>query len=510
MSFAKVFTVTQTHLRSEIITVETDVSKGLHHFSVVGLADKTVEESKERCGLAIKHTGLRSPRQSNEKILISLAPAHIRKTGTSFDVAISISYLLASGQIGCDVSRRIFLGELSLNGEIKRIKGIIPMIQKATTEGYREVLIPSGNLEEASVLAQHIDIIPCLSLRDVISHITGVCPIQKIQKFIKGVREDTTQTYLYFDHIKGNEIAKRALLVALCGGHNICLYGPPGTGKTMLAKASARVLPDLTFKQQVELTSIYSLSHEYSFSIHTRPPFRAPHHSASYASIVGGGREVVPGEITLSHLGLFFLDEFPEFDRRVIDSLRQPLEDRVVRIARTGQKVEFPCDFQLVCSMNPCPCGYLHTGIKECVCTSGQIQKYNKKISGPIMDRIEMWVEVSKVEYDKLMDRSEDTTPQHDAICSIVERVRTQQIAQCGMLYARLGTQKLLSHIPLAPDTKEFYDTVARQLQISARSYTNILKVALTIMLIEEQNQITKEHILEALSYRPQDKFMGV
>jgi magnesium chelatase family protein len=278
----------------------------------------------------------------------------------------------------------------------------------------------------------------------------------------------------------------------------------------MLARAAASVLPQLNFKEQVELTSIYSLSHEYSFSLNVRPPFRSPHHSASYASIVGGGREVLPGEITLSHFGILFLDEFPEFERRVIDSLRQPLEERKIHIARAGQKVEFPCDFQLICSMNPCPCGYLNTGIKECVCSVGQIQKYNKKISGPIIDRIEMWVEVSKIAYEKLIEKRDEIKEQHETISQIVRRVRDIQLQETGMLYGRLKSQNLLKYLPITQEVKEFYDVVAQQLQISARSYINILKVALTIMTIEQANSIHKEHILEALSYRPQEKFMNV
>jgi magnesium chelatase family protein len=508
MAFSKAYTITQTHLQSELITVEADVSKGLHHFSIVGLADKTVEESKERCSLALKHTGMRSPRASNEKILLSLSPAHIKKTGTVFDVAISIAYLRASEQIKSDISRFVFLGELSLDGEVKRVKGIIPMIQKAKHSGFTEVIIPYSNKEEASVLCKHINIIPCKTLREVIDYICGIQDIEPISKIIH--THTKNKDTIIFDHIKGNDSAKRALLIALAGGHNICLYGPPGTGKTMLARASSNVLPELSFEQQVELTSIYSLSSEYEFSLHTHPPFRAPHHSASYASIVGGGKEIQPGEITLSHRGILFLDEFPEFDRRVIDSLRQPLEERKVRIARAGQKIEFPCDFQLICSMNPCPCGYLNTGIKECVCSVGQIQKYNKKISGPIIDRVEMWVEVSKIAYDKLVESEEIQNIQHAQMKNIVSSMRTFQLKNFDMLTGRMSTKKLAQTISISKDVKEFYDLLAARFQISARSYTNILKVALTISLLDNQTQILKEHILEALSYRPQEKFMSV
>jgi magnesium chelatase family protein len=505
MAFAKTFAVTQVHLRSEIITVETDVSKGLHHFSIVGLGDKSVEESKERCSLAIKHSGMRSPRQSNEKILTSLAPAHIRKTGTVFDVAISIGYLMASGQIACDVSRTVMLGELSLNGEVKRVKGIIPMIQKAIREGFDEAVIPEDNSGEAAVLARDIRIVACGSLKAVIEHVVGTHVVIPLA-FCQPDDERLSEHDVAFDQIRGNEFAKRALLIALSGGHNVCLYGPPGTGKTMLAKASADVLPNLSFDEQVQLTSIYSLSSEYGFALKTRPPFRAPHHSASYSSIVGGGRDVVPGEITLSHLGILFLDEFPEFDRRIIDSLRQPLEDRKVRIARTGQRIEFPCDFQLLCSMNPCPCGYLNTGIRECVCSTVQIQNHNKKISGPIVDRIEMWVEVSKIAYEKLIGQGGTVRTEHSQIARSVEQMRMMQRDRYGKLIARMSSQELSCALPLSTDTKRFYDTVASQLQISARSYTNVLRVALTIMLLENRQEIQKEHLLEALSYRPQEK----
>lgn len=509
MAFSKVYSVAQVHLRSEIITVEADVSKGLHHFSIVGLADKTVEESKERCSLAIKHSGLRSPRQSNEKILISLAPAHIRKTGTVFDLAISVAYLCASEQINCDISRTILLGELSLNGEVRRIKGIIPMIQKAISEGYDQVIIPQGNIKEASILAKHIEVIPVADLRQTINHICKTQVINRLEP-VSEIKNQSEDDDVIFDSIKGNEMAKRALLVALCGGHNVCLYGPPGTGKTMLAKASSNILPKLSFDQQVELTSIYSLSNEYSFSIKTNPPFRAPHHSASYVSIVGGGRDVVPGEITLSHFGILFFDELPEFDRRVIDSLRQPLEERKVRIARAGQKVEFPCDFQLICSMNPCPCGYLNTGIKECSCSVPQIQKYNKKISGPIIDRIEMWVEVSKIAYEKLISKDDSGFEQHQKMKETVAYVRKLQQQQFGKLHTQIPSSVSVKNLSLSREVKDFYDVVAKQLNLSARSYINVLKVARTISLIDQKDQIQREHVLEALSYRPQEKFMNI
>jgi magnesium chelatase family protein len=508
MAFSKTYTVSQTHLQAHIITIEAYVSKGLHHFAIVGLADKTIEESKERCSLAIKHTGLRSPRASNEKILLSLSPAHIRKTGTVFDVAISVAYLSASKQITCDVSSVAFLGELSLDGEVKRVKGIIPMIQKAKQEGFKKVIIPYQNKEEASVLCTHIDIIVCKNLKEVIDYICGVQHIAPISRVIHS-KSKHIETVL-FDHVKGNEQSKRALLIALAGGHNICLYGPPGTGKTMLARASSAILPELSFEQQVELTSIYSLSSEYEFLLHTHPPFRAPHHSASYASIVGGGKDIQPGEITLSHKGILFLDEFPEFDRRVIDSLRQPLEERRVRIARAGQKIEFPCDFQLICSMNPCPCGYLNTGIKECICSLGQIQKYNKKISGPILDRIEMWVEVSKIAYDKLIETQESLSNQHIQMKQSIAYMHEYQHTHFQTKISRMNTKQLAQTISISKEVKEFYDNVSTKLQISARSYTNILKVAFTISLLDTKPQILKEHILEALSYRPQDKFMGV
>ncbi len=508
MAFSKTYTIAQTHLQTELITVEADVSKGLHHFSIVGLADKTVEESKERCSLALKHTNMRSPRASNEKILLSLSPAHIRKTGTVFDVAISIAYLCASGQISCNVSDTIFLGELSLDGEVKRIKGVIPMIQKAKQEGFTQVIVPYENQKEASVLSKHISIIPCKNLREVIDHVCGITTIQPIKKINQG--NAIKSNLILFDYIKGNEAAKRALLIALSGGHNICLYGPPGTGKTMLAKAASAVLPELSFEQQVELTSIYSLSSEYGFSLYTQPPFRTPHHSASYSSIVGGGKDIQPGEITLSHNGILFLDEFPEFERRVIDSLRQPLEEQKIHISRVGQKIEFPCNFQLICSMNPCPCGYLNTGVKECVCSVGQIQKYNKKISGPIVDRIEMWVEVSKITYDKLIGFQESDNIQHSSIKNIVTQMRKIQTDKFGKLIGKLDTKSFVQTIFISKEIKDFYNSVAMKFQISARSYINILKVAFTISLLDNQKEILKEHVLEALSYRPQEKFMSI
>lgn len=521
MSFSKVYSVQNNLLKAQIIDVECDITFGMYSFGIVGLGDKAIEEAKDRISSAIKNCGLESPKKGQNKIIISLAPANAKKTGPIFDLAIALSFLKASKQISFSSKDRIFIGELSLDGNIREVKGILPMIVEAKKTGFKEIFIPIKNAKEAA-LVEGVTIFPCESLMQVFNFLNEN-KTEKIEIMPQEVTEIKDKTFsnegVLLEHIKGNENAKQALIVALAGGHNICFYGPPGTGKTMLAKASKTLLPKLSFEDVLEVTSLYSVSGELKDEIITSPPFRAPHHTSSHIAVVGGGTDIKPGEISLAHKGILFLDEFPEFDRRVVDSLRQPLEEKEVKISRAKESAILPADFILMISMNPCPCGFFGYDSKNCSCSMSQIMKYQKKISGPIMDRIDIWIEVSAIEYKRLIEQSqkqlslveqyEKTKKAQEQIYETRKKQRENNfnIIKKRILNGNLRTNELEKILVLGEGVKDFFDESAERLRLSARSYTKILKIALTISQMRGDPKIEKEHILEALSWRPNSKF---
>jgi magnesium chelatase family protein len=519
VSFSKVFSVQNHLLNAQIVDVECDISRGMNRFDIVGLGDKAVEEAKERISAAIKNCGLESPKKDQIKTTISLAPAHIKKVGPIFDLAMALCFLKSSKQISFSNKERVFIGELALDGKIREVKGILPMVVEAKRKGFKEIYVPKTNAKEAALVSE-VSIYPCEDLISVINHIDQKAKeIREIE-----VQNETSlssslkiQSEVLLEHIKGNENAKRAMVIALAGGHNICFYGPPGTGKTMLAKASKTLLPQLSFKEVLEVTSLYSVSGELKENIIASPPFRAPHHTSSHVSVVGGGTDIKPGEISLAHKGVLFLDEFPEFDRRVVNSLRQPLEEKEVKISRAKESAHLPADFILMISMNPCPCGYFGYDSKNCTCTMNQISKYQKKISGPIMDRIDIWIEVSAIDYNKLIEKSKKEEVRSDSLTrKAQEQIKnTRKFQQDSnrekidkrILNGNLSTNQLEKILVFEEGIKEFFDESAERLRLSARSYTRILKVALTISQMNGDSKIKKEHILEALSWRPNSKF---
>lgn len=483
MKYSKVFSGQNLFLSSVIITVETDIANGLHSFSIVGLGDKAVDEAKDRVSAAIKNIGYVSPKQKNQKVVVSLAPADTRKEGSHFDLGIAIGYLIASGEIEQNNTKRLFLGELSLDGALRRVFGVLPIVQKAKELGFEEVLVPHINAEEAAII-DDIDIIPIKNLTEAIKHITGQ---EKIS------RQPTTKiTYtapnfeVNMQDVRGQENAKRGIEIAAAGRHNVALYGPPGTGKTMLAKALWGILPPLKPKEVIEVTSIHSVVGTLSKKAITYPPFRSPHHTSSYASMVGGGTYPRPGEVTLAHRGVLFLDELPEFDKTVIESLRQPLEEKKILIARAKTAIEFPADCILVATMNPCPCGYIGSTQKECSCTAVEIKTYQKKLSGPIIDRIDMWIEVNTIEYEKLTQKSSGDSSQ-----TILDRVHK--------------ARDFIENIPqkVLPDAEKILELSAKKLKLSARAYYKTLKIARTIAGMDKRKSIETKDILEALQYRP-------
>ncbi len=516
MSVSKIYSAQATLLKAQIIDIEVDLSRGLHSFSIVGLADKSVDESKDRVSAAIKNSGWKSPKNKNQKVVVSLAPADVKKEGPIFDLPIALAYLSASEEIEFESKNRLFIGELSLDGKLRPVKGVLPIAQKAKIDGFKEIFLPLENAEEASAVSG-IKIYPGENLLDIVSHIntkepseeTVPIPSKQIPEYkSKAKKKKVREIEVDFADIKGQESAKRGLEIAAAGGHNIIMYGPPGTGKTMLAKAFSHLLPELSFEDKLEVTSIYSISGTLEEGLIEEPPFRSPHHTASYVSLVGGGANLKPGEVTLAHKGVLFLDEFPEFDTKVLETLRQPLEDRYVTVSRAKGSVKYPAHFILVATMNPCPCGNYGVKGKDCTCSATSIERYKRKLSGPIVDRIDLWVEVSKVEHSKLVDSRE----LHEGTGKIKPRVeKARKIQELRYKKAKLkiktngelSSKDLVKNITLSQKVKDLLNTSAKQLDLSARSYHRIIKLARTIADLDGAKEVGEGHILEALQYRP-------
>lgn len=507
----KLYSAQSTGLNGNIITVETDISKGhLHFFSIVGLADKAVDESKERVSAAIKNSGFVSPQKKQQRIIVSLAPADIKKEGPVFDLGIALAHLLATEQISFDTEKKIFLGELSLDGNVRPIKGALVLTETARNNGFKEIFLPKENAKEASLI-EGIDIFGVSSLSDVIDHLVTDIRIPKqeplsLEKIIsKTVYEDLE---LDFSDIRGQENAKRGILIAASGGHNIAMAGPPGTGKTILAKALPSILPPPDFKEIIEIISIASISGNLPKNLSIKRPFRSPHHTASYTALVGGGTWPKPGEITLAHRGVLFLDEFPEFERRVIEALRQPLEDGVITVSRVKDTLQFPAKIMFVAAMNPCPCGNLGSKNKLCLCTPSGIFRYQRKISGPISDRIDIWIEVPQIDYDVLSGKPDGTSS-----ASIREKViaarkiqKTRFKDKNILTNSEMSVRDLDEFIKLSDSARLLLNQAASHMDLSPRSYHRIIKISRTIADLEKEEDIKESHIAEALQYRPRQQ----
>src|SRR3990167_5545532 len=514
MSFAKVYSAQVNLLKGAIVTIEVDLSKGLHTFSVVGLPDKAVDESKDRVSGAIKNSGYKSPKAKNQKITVSLSPADLKKEGPFFDLAIAMAYLKSAGEIKFNSEKKIFLGELGLDGTLRSIRGALPLAEEAKRKGYEEIYLPKENAVEAA-LVEGIKIFGAESLKNVISHIDETKNPERKQKKIipqprtkinykKETKENQSGD---FADIRGQEGAKRGLEIAAAGGHNIAMYGPPGTGKTMLARVFSVLLPDLSTEEVLEITGIHSVAGNIRGELVCFPPFRAPHHTSSYVSIVGGGTYPKPGEVTLAHRGVLFLDEFPEFEKRVIESLRQPLEDNIVSISRAKGSAIFPSNFILVAAMNPCPCGNTGNKQKACICKPSDLDIYKRKLSGPIIDRIDLWVSVANVDYKKL--GGEGTGERSERIKARVITARENQKNRFKKLgrdittNSEMNVKDLSSMVKLSKEVREILDESAERLALSARAYHRVIKIARTIADLENSPEVEANHILEAIQYRP-------
>lgn len=496
---------------TKIISIETDISNGLHSFNVIGLPDKAVDEARDRVGAAIKNSGFTSPKTQNQKVTISLAPADVKKEGPSFDLGIALSYLLASKQIDFDPVGIMFLGELSLSGEIQKVRGVLPIALAAKRLGMHTLFVPRTNAVEAA-LAPEITVYGVGSLLELIEHINILNKevvgdrILAQEKSILGQKDLGHVTDL--SEIKGQETAKRALLIAASGGHNIALYGPPGTGKTMLARALQGILPELSEDYTFEVASIHSVAGILGSDITSTPPFRSPHHTSSHVAVVGGGSSPRPGEITLAHRGVLFIDEFPEFDKRVLESLREPLEEGHISISRAKGRATFPAEFILVAALNPCPCGNSGNTQKRCICSASDIERYKRKLSGPIMDRIDMWVEVVHVPFEDLQskDNGQEITPLTKEKVTMARSLQNKRLAKkvgAQSLNSRLSSKDISLHVPLSKETTEILTAASTKLELSPRSYFKVIKLARTIADLEGSEHVETPHILEALQYRP-------
>ncbi len=492
-------------LEGIIINVEIDISSGMPCWEIVGLPDTNIKESKERVRTAIKNCGIEL---LSRRYIINLSPANVRKTGTILDLAIAVGILTSMKTIKCtNIEETIFIGELSLDGKLNKVNGVLPICIEAKKKGIKRVILPKENVGEASITSG-IEVIGVNNLKELIDFLNGKKEILKEEINISNIFEEIQEDLLDYSDVKGHEMSKRALEIAAAGGHNCLMFGSAGSGKTMMAKRFPTILPDLSFEEALEITKIHSVAGILkNQNLISKRPFRAPHHKITETALIGGGRIPKPGEVSLAHLGVLFLDELLEFDKKTLEILRIPMEDKQINITRLEAVVSYPCNFTTIASMNPCPCGYYGSKIKECTCTENQRQNYRAKLSGPLIDRFDLQVQVSSIDYSKLREKNIENS------ITIKKRVNKAREIQSN----RYKNERIYSNSELTAKMLEKYCFLDKQIfkvlqeylelyKLSNRAYSKILKVARTIADLAGEEKISLEHILEAMQYRILDK----
>jgi magnesium chelatase family protein len=517
---ARVYSCAVIGLEGVVVEVEVDTGDGLPGITIVGLPDAAVQESRERVQAAIRNAGQTFPRK---RMIVNLAPAAVRKEGPAYDLPIALGVLIATRQLlpQC-LDGSLVIGELSLDSTVRHVRGILPMAAVARDQGFQRIFVPEVDAVEAALIP-NLEVIPVASLEKLYDHLVGYK--QLVPQAAVSIEEIPLNLQTDFGEIKGQEHVKRALEVAASGGHNVLMIGPPGAGKTLLARAMPAILPRMTIEEALDVTRIYSVADQLppDVPLIRNRPFRSPHHTISHAGLVGGGNWPHPGEISLAHRGVLFLDELPEFGPRVLEVLRQPIEDKVVTISRAQGSLTFPANFQMIAAMNPCPCGYFGDSLKPCTCSSSTVTKYQKRISGPLLDRIDIHIEVPRVEYAKLSDtRSGEPShliqarvekarqSQRDRFIRLVEHAQDDQsptttsaIASSLTCNADMHPSDVRQHCQLDETCRSLMRTAMNQLQLSARAYHRVLKLARTIADLAGSENISPPHLAEALQYRP-------